>query len=646
MRIAALLLTAAATLTAQNATKPGRFVVEHPTLNNVGFEWAIEGDTNRNATVEVRFRKTGTEQWRPALPLLRIGGERVYRARENMTYTVPDAFAGSILNLEPATSYECELTLKDPDGITGAPSQKRVNVTTRTEPTPYQGGRILHVYPPDHEGPKLEPSFIGLKAAYYGEGRGDWTAVRMNKAQAGDTILVHAGLYRPERLNYVDPLSAPFTGTSWLTLKGTAEKPITIKGAGDGEAIFDGAGNSKLFDVMATQHHIFEDLTFRNTEIALFAGEKDVMGAVGLTVRNCRFEDVGVGIWTESADSRDFLISDNLFLGREDRRRLIGWNQAGQRTTGVYPSHQLRSFFAIKVYGPGHVITHNAVAYFHDGIDISTYGPPEPDPERQASSIDICYNDIHLSNDDFIESDGGAHNIRVYGNRGVNSFHNGLSSQPIFGGPVYFFRNVLYNIPAGGAFKFNAKPAGILAYHNTLIAEQTATDPYSNAHFRNNLFLGRDTPKRGVMVWANATHDHSSDYNGYRPNRGVNAQYRWLAPAPGTTIYEPKDANWYSAATLAEVQKATGQEAHGIEIDYDVFEDLRPPDPSQQYKVYHSMDLNFRLNPKGKAVDAGILLPTINDNFSGRAPDLGAIELNQPEPHYGPRWITWQPFYR
>src|SRR5436305_13045698 len=53
MRIAALLLTAAATLTAQNATKPGRFVVEHPTFQNLGFEWTIEGDNNRNAAVEV-----------------------------------------------------------------------------------------------------------------------------------------------------------------------------------------------------------------------------------------------------------------------------------------------------------------------------------------------------------------------------------------------------------------------------------------------------------------------------------------------------------------------------------------------------------------------------------------------------------------
>ena len=67
------------------------------------------------------------------------------------------------------------------------------------------------------------------------------------------------------------------------------------------------------------------------------------MGAVALTVRNCRFEDVGVGIWTENADSRDFFLTDNLFLGREDQMRLIGWNQAGMRTAGIYPSHQLRS---------------------------------------------------------------------------------------------------------------------------------------------------------------------------------------------------------------------------------------------------------------------------------------------------------------
>jgi hypothetical protein len=645
MRPVALLLFTAFTLQAQNAAKPGRFHVEHPTLLNLGFEWAIEGDANRNATVEVRFRKAGTTGWRPALPLLRIGGERVYRDQYKMNYVVPEGFAGSILNLEPATRYECEFTLSDPDGVSGQAKQS-VTVATRAEPKSYAGGRVLHVYPADHEGPRQEPSFIGLKHAYYGPGRGDWTSVRTGKAQPGDTLLVHAGLYRPERLNYVDPLSAPFHGTWSLSLKGTAEKPITIKAAGDGEVIFDGGGNHKLFDVMATAHHIFEGLTFRNTDIAIFAGEKEVMGALALTVRNCRFEDVGVGVWTENADSSDFFISDNLFLGREDQMRMIGWNQAGSRAAGIYPSHQLRSFFAVKVYGPGHIIAHNAIAYFHDGICISTYGPPDADPERRASSIDIYNNDIHLSNDDFIESDGGVHNIRVFQNRGVNAAHNGYSAQPMFGGPVYFYRNLLYHVPGGNAFKFSAVPAGILVYHNTLISEQTAGGPYSNAHWRNNLFLSRNAPNRGVMTWGNATADYSTDYNGFRPNPGVRNQYNWLAPAAGKTAYEPERSDRQSFATLAEFQKATGQEAHGIELDYDIFENLVPPDPARRHDVYHSMDLNFQLKANSKAVDAGVVLPTINDNFTGKTPDLGALELNQKEPHYGPRWITWKPFYR
>jgi hypothetical protein len=41
-----------------------------------------------------------------------------------------------------------------------------------------------------------------------------------------------------------------------------------------------------------------------------------------------------------------------------------------------------------------------------------------------------------------------------------------------------------------------------------------------------------------------------------------------------------------------------------------------------------------------------MVLPSVNDGFAGRAPDLGALEAGKEEPHYGPRWITWQPFYR
>src|ERR1700687_80954 len=106
-------------LQAQDAVKAGRFHVEHPTLLNLGFEWSIEGDANRNAAVAVQFRPVGESKWREALPLVRIGGENVYRRRENLDYTVSDGFAGSILNLQPGTEYECRFQLTDPDGASG-----------------------------------------------------------------------------------------------------------------------------------------------------------------------------------------------------------------------------------------------------------------------------------------------------------------------------------------------------------------------------------------------------------------------------------------------------------------------------------------------------------------------------------------------
>ena len=48
--LAALLLLSPPSVDAQDSTEAGRFIVEHPTLLNLGFEWAIRGDANRNAS--------------------------------------------------------------------------------------------------------------------------------------------------------------------------------------------------------------------------------------------------------------------------------------------------------------------------------------------------------------------------------------------------------------------------------------------------------------------------------------------------------------------------------------------------------------------------------------------------------------------
>jgi hypothetical protein len=148
------------------------------------------------------------------------------------------------------------------------------------------------------------------------------------------------------------------------------------------------------------------------------------------------------------------------------------------------------------------------------------------------------------------------------------------------------------------------------------------------------------------MTWANATEAFSSDYNGFRPNKGVKEQYRWLAPGKGQRAYEPRAEDWKTFATLADFREATMQEAHGIEVDFDDFVNLIPPDPAGRHAVYHAVDLDFRLKPSGKAVDAGVPIPTVNDGFAGRAPDLGALEVGKPETKYGPTWLKGQPFYR
>ncbi len=626
-------------LKAENAIRPGQLVIEPPTLINLGFDWQIEGDNNRNATVLVVYRVAGTKAWQEALPLLRMGEERVIRETEYLDYIVPNWFAGSILDLSPDTEYECRFTMTDPDGVQGE-GVKVVTIRTRAEPKAAPGGQVRHVYPPDWKGKKQEPAFMGLKAAYYGSGLGDWSVVSERKIQPGDIIMVHAGLYKADRLNYVDPHGIPFDGTYVLSAKGTANKPIVIRAAGDGEVIFDGAGAHRLFDVMATEHHIFEGLSIRNTDVAFSAGLKEVLGASHLTVQNCRMEEVGIAITTEYAGSKNFYIADNIILGRDDRHRLLGW-----ASPGIYGANQLKSYIGIKVYGSGHVICHNAVAYFHDGITVSTYGTP--DPKQKAVAIDIYNNDIHLMADDFIEADGGVHNIRVMRNRGINAGQCGLSAQPVFGGPAYFIRNTLYNIPTGCALKFMSKPAGLIVYHNTFISENVNPQTFSNAHFRNNLFLGTDASQRPIAIFPNATAYSTFDYNGYRPNRASTEQYKWVSPAKGQLrdyTITAKEALAFS--NLNSFTKASGLEAHGRELDYAIFEKLQAPDATRPHAIYHATDFTFQLKSKGKAVDAGMRLPNVNNNFRGRAPDLGAIEAGDSVPVYGPRKNLEQPFYR
>src|SRR6201986_3544558 len=79
---------------AQNKVAPGEFIVDHPTLINLGFEWFITGDDNRNAKVDCSYRKQGGTEWKQALPLLRLQGERIYQDQGGFDVTSLNMFGG------------------------------------------------------------------------------------------------------------------------------------------------------------------------------------------------------------------------------------------------------------------------------------------------------------------------------------------------------------------------------------------------------------------------------------------------------------------------------------------------------------------------------------------------------------------------
>src|SRR5690606_26504974 len=373
-------------------------------------------------------------------------GRGVMMVRPLLLYSVPNMFSGSLFGLEPDTAYEVRVTMSDPDGVQGRAVQT-ARFRTRKEPTPRrEGGNVYHVYPWNHEGPRIEPSFTGLMAAYYMEARhADWSTVGPVRVKPGDTIMVHAGVYRDHREHYgsgtegrTEPrLGTPFDGTYYLTADGTPELPITIMAAGDGEVVFDGAGNAVLFNLMGGDYHHFDGITVRGTEVAFLTGIKGIAGSDGFTLTNSRIEDVGRGVQGDWAGSDDFYIADNVFVGRHSRTELMGWTEAWRD----YPSFPERisgpggSEYAVKVYGRGHVVAYNDVRHFHDGIDVATYGAPEEDESLLPVSIDIYGNFLNGFADNCIEADGGARNIRVFRNACFNSAGGGYSMQTIYGGP-------------------------------------------------------------------------------------------------------------------------------------------------------------------------------------------------------------------
>ena len=189
--------------------------------------------------------------------------------------------------------------------------------------------------------------------------------------------------------------------------------------------------------------------------------------------------------------------------------------------------------------------------------------------------------------DNCIESDGGAYNIRILRNRCFNHGHRALSVQPLFGGPVYFIRNIVYHAPEGGAVKLTATSSGIVFYHNTLIAPvKPMLGAISNVHFRNNLILGKSETAETFAIETYTNYSSSGLQRiPSQPRRGVFLRMDVAAIRHSFALHRatsachrksgskrrPRPTKTRRFKTLKEFSEATGQDRHSILVDYDVF---------------------------------------------------------------------------
>jgi hypothetical protein len=414
----------------------------------------------------------------------------------------------------------------------------------------------------------------------------------LQAAQPGDIITLADGLYN--------------VGTIFFFGSGTAQNPIVVRGTSEDGTVLDGANcpSCNVIEVYGSYVHI-ERMTLQNAQRAI---RFQTAGATGNVVRRVHIRNTITAIF-DRPNQTDFYICDNQVEGR------LTWPLTYGSDGGAHGSDD-----GLVVAGAGHVVCHNQISGFADAMQINQNG---------SRAMDFYGNEVLYTYDDGIEMDTGEGNVRCFRNRFTNTFDT-ISLQPILGGPAYVFRNIVVNV-AGEQMKFHAlgttppmETNGTLAYHNTFVSP--ARDLYMNTpnathHFRieNNLFAGPAQLPGNAFEWGGPIDDGLFDYNGYFSD--------------GAFVFNFLGLGYRNFANFAAAQSG-GLETHGRLLNQPVFASgLIAPASSTAFLAPQDVTLASTSN----ALDRGLVLPNINDGYTGAAPDLGAVESGCPAPIYGPR---------
>ena len=546
-----LITTAGVAQVAQISTIPGTLTLSS-TFESISVRGKFTGDSNSNNSASIQFRKVGEGAWHNAYTPI-IDRRSSINGISNAAY-VSEA-RGSIVGLTENTAYEVQLTWNDPDGVEGSPSI--IGTVSTLSYTPPSNGTTRWVDASAVEEGSGAPSSPFKSITY-----------AIEQSIPGDTIIVKAGTYPALTISKSGTASAYFilkanpgdivilqNGTRNLTLNANYWRIIGFSFA---------VSTESLIKIGAGQHHIFIEES-NSTDF----GTANVWGTGAV----------------EISDS-----ANNIFILKNDFNRI---NTGPDNVNGIFitGSHSHTIVIADNILnGPVRDGIGNAGNSFDNGL---------------AENCDVARNTITNYQDDSVELDGSAVNLRVWGNYIRSNAASLMSEAGTLIGPSYIFRNVMASAGNGGSGlkQGNGGVGYCFIFHNVIenmgsganeAVGQAGGTPQSESHvFRNNIL--RATGNIYYREGRSNSYDYSVMYN------------------PGYLLVDSWNGS-SNYSTLAAFQNATGQELHGINAD-------------------PLMNADKTLRSGSPAADRGIPIPNFNSldsawPYSGSGPDIGAFEYS------------------
>jgi hypothetical protein len=546
---------------------------ERSTPEQIGLTIPLSPSLPAQTTAAVRYRPTGEADWRIAHPLLRIHPE--WNTGGAPVEPV-DAFAGTIFDLAPGTSHDVEVTLSPP---TGEPQTLQTVITTRPLP-PASGPATVEGTTADN----LQGLFDSLVP--------------------GDVLELQAGTYDASGLQ--------------LQVSGTESEPIVIRGA-DRDAVVLRSPTGRVIQVLQSSHVIIENLTMEGSGVdsGTDASSQAVSfwdGALQefVTFRNLAIRGVDMGIvaWgpVNSILVYECTLQGNNAWNADFIETNLTWNDDG-----------------IRLPGEGNCAFNNTLVGFGDSFAVTD--------GVFSAAVYYYRNRIEMTGDDSFEGDYGTRNLAFYDNH-ISNAAILLSLDPLWGGPLYCFRNVIVNT-IRGPFKLNNQNSGFLIYNNTIVRTEGTTGwgwvQYDNGELRNFSY------RNNILVYHGAGNLMALESGGIDPVDFTNNGWYpdgdiWWSGSGGSFS---SLAEAYAGLPATEPVFGTSSQRHegDLVLEQEPFETAVPLGSDHLTQV--TTLFVPTLNGSSAARNAGMEIPNITDGFSGAAPDMGAIISGRSTPAWG-----------